>query len=137
MLANRLDTIIHLGAPRQRSAKTSNLDRIASDLLDDVMQGLRTVHEAAAHYGRWTPKCNGRPRRFPTFADYIADRARYATCPAVEQELRTLLSMMGGPARAQGGRTVRVNRLLAETGADRAARLRDLLAELREHDHAG
>ncbi len=85
MLANRLDAIVHLGAPRQRSAKTTNLDRIASDLLDDVMQGLRTVHEAAAHYGRWAPKSNGRPRRFPTFADYIADRARYAACPAVEQ----------------------------------------------------
>jgi hypothetical protein len=140
MLANMIDRIVYLRPPRTRSAKTTNLDRIASDLLDDVMQGLLTVQEAAAHYGSKTTRTNGRPRRFPTFADYIADRARYAVDPEVERELLDLLTMLGGRGSrgAQAARTVRVNKLLAVTGAEHAARLQAMLHALLTGDaHAG
>jgi hypothetical protein len=101
--------------------------------LDLVLQGDMTVTEAAEAYGRQAAGSAGRPRRFPSFADYIADRIRYAEDEAVADQLRALLmrSMQAGcRGQAQSAATVRVNRMLAETGKDRANRLRALLAEL-------
>jgi len=122
---------------RGRSPQTSNLDRILGDLLDDVLQGYRTAQEADAAYGVKLPGTGGRRRRFNTFADYLDDRARYATDPAVEQQLRTLLAkvadgMRAGNRMTRASNTRRVNVLLAQTGRDRADRLRGLRAELAE-----
>jgi hypothetical protein len=120
---------------RGRSPLTTNLDRILGDMLNDVLQGYVTVREADAAYGTKLPGTGGRPRRFATFADYLADRIRHATDPAVEQQLRVALARVADGRRA-GNRLSRacdtrlVNRLLAETGQERADRLRELRAEL-------
>jgi len=120
---------------RGRSPLTSNLDRILADLLADVLRGYLTAREADAAYGVKQPGTGGRRRRFATFADYVADRIRFASDPAVEDQLRDLLARVASGGRA-GNRLSRacdtrlVNRLLAETGAQRAERLRELRAEL-------
>lgn len=120
---------------RQRSPKTTNLERILGDLLDDLLQGYITVQEAHAGYG--SPR--GRtPRRFPTFADYLTDRIQYAESPAAEQQLRALLfkaaERMSGRAgqnmEARATETKQINRLLFVTGHERAYKLRTLLADL-------
>ena len=64
-------------------------------LLDRVINGAMTPAEAHAAYGR-PPPGKGRPRRFDTFADYLADRIRYAEDPAVEQALRKMLARSVG-----------------------------------------
>ena len=102
--------------------------------LDCVLQGDMTVQEAATAYGEQTAGA-GRPRRFATFADYIADRIQYAENPAVASDLCALLtraSCGGWHVQAKSAATARINRMLAETGRDRAARLRELLAQLAE-----
>ena len=103
-------------------------------LLDRVLNGAMTPTEAHAAYGG-PPPGKGRPRRFNTFADYLAERIRYAEDPAVEQDLREILARSVGPHRygsrqARSAETVRIGRLLAETGRERADRLRELKAEL-------
>lgn len=100
--------------------------------LDLALQGEITASEAAAAYGEH-PTGGGRPRRFLTFADYITDRIRYAEDEVVADQLRVLLARSartGRRSQALSAATVRVNRMLAETGKDRANQLRALLAEL-------
>ena len=133
LLANDVAlTVFDIGQPQhRRSPNTTNLDRILSDLLHDVLQGYLTSAEADAAYGRQTGV--GRKRRFPRFADYVTDRIRYAEDRAVEQHLRDLLAQSVRPARnalARSIETREINRLLEETGRARADRLRELLAEL-------
>lgn len=89
---------------------------------------------AVAAYGAHPPS-PGRPRRFAAFADYLNDRIRYAEHPAADGKLYTLLVRSTDRRRcaskqALSAETARINRLLDETGRERAARLRDLLAEL-------
>jgi hypothetical protein len=123
---------------RQRSAKTTNKDRILADLLDDVIQGYRTVWEANAAYGTKPPRSRGQPRRFATFADYLMSRIRYAEDTEVEQHLRNLLSRAahrqeGWDDRTWtrcGAETNRINHLLKVTGKAYADQLRELLADL-------
>jgi hypothetical protein len=102
-------------------------------LLDHVLQGMMTAAEAAAHYGS-APR-TGRPRVFPTFADYVEAQARHAESPETERALLALLTKVARHAstsQAKSAETQRVNRLLDETGSAYAARLRDLLADLAE-----
>jgi len=109
--------------------------RVLGDLLDDVLQGLRDAREAAAIYGAQSGG-RGRPRRFPTFASYVHDRMAWASDPAHGRELLRLLiastRRRTGTSQARSAATARINRLLDETGRDRATRLTDLLADLAE-----
>jgi hypothetical protein len=105
-------------------------------LLDRVLNGTMAPAEAHTAYGE-PPAGKGRPRRFNTFADYLADRIRYAEDPAVEQDLREMLARSVGrhhygSRQARSAETVRIGRLLAETGREHADRLRELKAELEE-----
>jgi hypothetical protein len=123
-------TVVCLAGPRPLSG---NLDDMLRQLLDDVIQGLRSPWEASAEYGM--PSGKGRPRRFPEFADYVRDRIAYAESCAAENELRRLLFASvseRGTSQARSVMTVRIDRMLNETGQDRAARLRELLADLTE-----
>ena len=129
--ANSLTTVVHLAGPRRRVDNAPN--KVLADLLDDVLQGLRSVWEASAAYGASYGK--GRPRKFRAFADYLADRVRHAEDQANERELRRLLMASvsaRGASQARSAMTMRINRLLDETGSERAARLRELLADLGE-----
>lgn len=135
--ANALCSVAVFCQPqRHRSGTSTDKTRVLGDLLDDILQGFKTVHEASIEYGAKVPG-KGRPRRFSTFADYLSERARHAEDPVVEQELRETLvrsasqhHYRSGPMRS--AETVRINRLLDETGPERATRLRELLAELAE-----
>ncbi len=131
-----IHSVMLLQSVHHRSPKTTNKERILRDLLDDVLQGYRTAPEAAAAYGAQTRK-GGRRRQFSTFAAYLDSRIRYATDPAVEQRLRDLLARVAsgadtGNSLTRACDTRLVNRLLAETGRDRADWLRELGAELAE-----
>jgi hypothetical protein len=53
--------------------------------LDRVLQGEMTVHEADAAYG--PERATGRPRQFPTFGHYLADRIRYAESGEADVEI--------------------------------------------------
>lgn len=124
-------TVVCLAGPRPLSG---NLDDKARQLLDDVIQGLRSPWEASAEYGAQYSG-RGRPRRFPAFVDYLRDRIAYAESRTAENELRRLLyaSVSGrGTSQARSAMTARIDRLLDETGRDRATRLRELLAVLTE-----
>jgi len=127
-----ITTVVTLGGPRQRVDNAPG--RVLSDMLDDCLQGLRSVREAAATYGAQSNGA-GRPRKFRTFAEYLRDRIAYAESRATENELRRLLfaSVSGhGTSQSRSAMTVRVNRMLDETGKDRADRLRELLTDLTE-----
>jgi hypothetical protein len=128
-------TIVEIsGRAQRRSEKTTNLDRIASDLLDDVLGGILTAHEADVAYGAGGK--GGRSRTYPRFADYVAARIRYAESREVEGELLALLakSVAPGPRTVKANETRLINKMLDETGRERAERLREVLAELGEHD---
>ena len=133
MRVDAMDIVTLCGQPRCRSPQTTNKDRILADLLADVEDGILTVHEAAAAYGR-QPCGAGRPRRFPTFASYLVECIRYAEDPAIERRLRELLARTGQrrPKGRAATETRGINRLLARTGSARAERLRELLDELAE-----
>jgi len=107
------------------------VQRRAEYLLDDVLQGLRTVAEADAAYGGQDSGRAGRPRRWRTFADYLRDRIAYAeSATATDEVLRLLTRAAGNGGHSSPADTMRINRLLTETGPARAAQLRELLAEL-------
>jgi hypothetical protein len=121
--------IISIGAVPERSMPQKIVDRLPW-WLDRVLQGYMTVHEVDRAYGHGSTT---KPRKHATFADYIRDRLRYAEDAAVESELRALLIRTHGrtvTAQAKSAASVRINRLLAETGNERAGRLRELIAEL-------
>jgi hypothetical protein len=109
--------------------------RVLADVLDDTLQGLRDAREAAAIYGAQASG-PGRPRRFPTFASYVRDRMAWASDPAHDRELLRMLiastRRRTGTSQARSAMTAQINRLLDETGQDRATRLRDLLTDLAE-----
>jgi hypothetical protein len=124
-------------APVRMRPEGSNKTRILGDLLDDVLAGFLSVQEADVIYGRQTAHSLGRKRRFASFADWLRDRIAYAESPAVERQLSKLLMTAGRRMGRKGlaataADTRLVNRLLDETGRERAARLRELLAELDE-----
>lgn len=128
--ANILSVVVF--APAVRDIPKATNKQLPA-LLDHVLQGMMTAAEAAAHYG--SAKGTGRPRVFTTFADYLDQRIREAESPAAERELRALLTRAARRAstsQAKSAETQRINRLLDETGAARAARLRDLLDDLAE-----
>ena len=107
-------------------------------LLDRVLNGMMSVQEAHAEYGE---PGNRRPRRFRTFADYLDERIRFAEDTAVEQQLREMLTRSVGArhyssSQARSAETVRVDRLLGETGRAHADRLRELKAELDDAAYA-
>ena len=122
-----IHSVIFLRSACKRSPKTTNLDRILRDLLDDVLQGYRTVQEADTTFGRHGGKTAPANR---SFADYLDDRIRYATDPAVEHQLRDVLARTAQAGRVSPIDTRRINRLLADTGRAHADRLRELRAEL-------
>jgi hypothetical protein len=59
---------------RQR-INTANKQRVAADLPDGVLRGLRDAWETAAIYGAPKPG-GGQPRQFATFADFLRDGNR-------------------------------------------------------------
>lgn len=98
--------------------------------LGRVLSGDMSVQEAHEAYG--LPKGNGRPRKYPTFSDYLDDRIRMAEDP---QEKERLLQRMAAlkdmpTSQAKSAETNRINMLLDTTGTEAADRLRELKAEL-------
>lgn len=109
----------------------SDLLRHLRALLDAVLAGKITVLNAHRAYGAQQGG-RGCPRRFRDFAAYLDDQIQYAEDPAVQRQLCGLLARSGRRAQTASADTERVNRLLNETGRDRAEQLRELKAELKE-----
>lgn len=116
-----------------RSDTTTDRERIASDLLNGVLQGTKTPREAADAFD-WKPGSRGRPPRpgLRTFAGHLQDRIAYAEDPDNATRLLAQLSAKptGATPMERRAQTRALNRLLDETGSDRAALLREHLAEL-------
>ncbi|HVX56705.1 MAG TPA: hypothetical protein VHA37_03155 [Candidatus Saccharimonadales bacterium] len=132
-------TLCIVGQPRQRSGKTTNLDRILADLLDDVLEGLRSPLEAdAAYRNRTGARAHahwGRERRFKTFAEFVAMEHAAASDPSLVDEVREVLYRAADRTRTATQRrndTNRANRLLEVTDPVRISRLQDIIDELRE-----
>lgn len=119
-----LNTVGEEGTER---ATPRNLAEKLPALLDRVLNGDMTAQEAHAEYGDPT---NRRPRKFPTFSDYLDERIRHAEDPAVAEKLRAGLALTERSGQARSAETERVNKLLEETGKERAAELRRIKAEL-------
>jgi hypothetical protein len=116
-------------SPR-RSPATTCRRRIAGDLLDDVLEGRRTALEAAEAYGVPTTGV-GRPRRWATFADYVRGRLAEAENPENLAALRLALERRSERhAQAKSAETQRIARMMRETGAEWAGRLRGVLVDL-------
>ena len=126
------------GPTKERQAKQHKA-RVLGDLLEEVKDGTKTVHEAAEEYG--LPAKTGRKRNFPGFVDYLNHLIEKAREPeqnvidlANEYNKKLTTGKDGQPkAVSPQARTElhkKIARLLDNTGEEAAQRFEDLKREL-------
>lgn len=117
---------------KERSSKTTDLERVGTDLVSKIVNGKMDAAEAAEAYGKQKP---GAKRRWADFATFLKDRIDLATNGEAEKTLKAAAEKLTDPAitKQAKARLEQVSARMAELGNPKHVQaLKDMLREVED-----